>query len=84
MRREAFFVQMPKPTYDTRAKFRESYGRFEDVPPRANLDMALMVRHTDKEEGEKLFREYYAEEFNNPGHRAYVEELAERLGIRLD
>lgn len=43
-----------------------------------------MVRHTDREEGERLFREYYAGEFINPGHRRYVEELAARLGIRLD
>lgn len=71
--------------YDTRANLLENYGRFEDVSPRANLDMALMVRHTDKEEGEKLFRKYYSEETHDHlGHRKYVEELAARLGIRLD
>jgi len=70
--------------YDTRAKFRESYGRFGDAPPRAKLDIALMVRHTDRDEGDRLFREYYAGEFINPDHRGYVEELAARLGIPLN
>lgn len=52
--------------------------------PEQNRGIALMVRHTDRDEGERLFREYYAGEFINPAHRGYVEELAARLGIRLD
>ncbi len=70
--------------YDTRAKFCENYGKHHDAPPRAPLDIALLIRHTDKAAGEKLFREYYHGDHINPGHVDYLEELATRLGISLD
>lgn len=70
--------------YDTRKKFCENYGRFGDAAPRAPLDIALLVRHSDKAAGEKLFREYYRGEHLNPGHIGYLDELAARLNIKLD
>lgn len=70
--------------YDTREKFCANYGHFHDAPPRAPLDVALLRWTSDKALGEKLFREYYAGEFLDPGHRGYVAELAARLGINLE
>jgi hypothetical protein len=70
--------------YDTREKFCQNYGRFGDAPPRAQLDVALVVLHQDREAGEKLFREYYRHEHAHPSHCQYLKELATRLGIDLD
>lgn len=68
--------------YDTREKFIKNYGRFDDAPPRAKLDAALVVMHADRPTGEKLFREYF-EQIDQKGHKEYVQELAERLGVSL-
>lgn len=70
--------------YDTRAKFRENFGRFAGASPRAKLDIALMVYHHDRIEGERLFLEY----FNNsdgkhPHHKNYLKELAAQLEIPI-
>jgi hypothetical protein len=70
--------------YDTRAKFCDNYGRFADAPPRAKLDIALLVLHSDRLSGEKLFRNYYNGEFGNPSHKKYVEELAAQVGVSLE
>ncbi|MEQ1762750.1 MAG: DUF4304 domain-containing protein [Pyrinomonadaceae bacterium] len=67
--------------YDTRVKFRENYGRFDDAPPRAKLDVALMVLHHDRIEGERLFREYYEQTDRSHGHFKYLQDLADRLGF---
>ena len=67
--------------YDTRVKFRENYGRFGDAPPRAKLDVALMVLHHDRAEGERLFREYYERTDRSHPHFEYVKDLAARLHI---
>lgn len=67
--------------YDTRAKFRENLGRFRDARPRARLDVALMVRHHDRAEGERLFLEYFENADHQHPHFEYLKELAVRLGI---
>ena len=69
--------------YDTRAKFCGNYGRFDDAPPRAKLDIALLIHHSDREAGEKLFREYYHSVNDHIGHKEYVHTIADRLGICL-
>ncbi len=69
--------------YETRTLFRENYGNLNDAPPRAKLDIALLVLHADRVEGERLFREYYQGEHQNPGHIDYLKTLANRIGIKL-
>lgn len=69
--------------YDTRLKFKENFGRFNDAPPRARLDVALMVLHSDRVEGERLFREYYSKSDITLPHRSYLRELARELNIDL-
>lgn len=69
--------------YDTREKFRANFGKFSDAPPRAGLDIALMVLHSDRLEGERLFREYYFQSDPARPHHSYLGELAIKLGIEI-
>lgn len=73
--------------YDTREKFINNYGRFDDAMPRAKLDVALVVMHADRPAGEKLFQEYFDQidgKKGHPSHKKYVQELAEKLGVVLN
>lgn len=73
--------------YNTREKFIKNYGRFGDAPPRAKLDVALVVLHANRSDGEKLFQEYFDQIDGNkghPSHKEYVQELAEKLGVVLN
>ena len=67
--------------YETRELFCKNYGRFGDAPPRAPLDVAILKWHTDRAAGEELFRAYYKSDHINPGHIAYLDTVADRLGI---
>jgi len=69
--------------YDTREKFIENFGKFKDAPPRAKLDVALVVMHQDRIAGETLLKEYFAD-IAQKGHKEYVRGLAERLGVVLN
>jgi Domain of unknown function (DUF4304) len=66
----------------TREKICENWNKVEGRSPRAQLDVALIHLQTDREQGERLFREYFNELRMEP-HRGYVIELAKELNIRL-
>src|SRR5262249_9456662 len=70
----AFFEQ-----FDTRAKFCQNYGLY-NVSPRAKLNAAIVLLHTDRSSGESLFREYFTE-IKNESHKGYVRTLADKLNI---
>ncbi len=73
--------------YQTRAKFCENFGKYADAPPRAKLDVALVVLHQDRKAGEELVREYFNKidtGSGHTGHKNYVRELCTKLNIALD
>lgn len=71
-------------TFENRDKICENWGIVEDSALRAKLDVALIVLHRDREKGSKLIQEYYNNIQSHNGHKEYVKELADQLGVKLN
>jgi len=70
-------------TFETREKICANWGNTKDSSNRANLDVALIIFQTNKQKGGKLIEEYYNNIESHKGHKEYVKELANGLGLKL-
>ena len=59
-----------------------NWGRAPGSAIRAKLDVAMLTIGKNREEGERLFREYFSE-VRIPGHKGYVKQLAREFGLEL-
>lgn len=69
--------------YETREKICLNWGNTKESSNRAKLDVALIILQTEKLKGEKLIQEYFDGIYSHKGHKEYVKELANELGIEL-
>ncbi|MFM2225262.1 MAG: hypothetical protein RJA07_1464 [Bacteroidota bacterium] len=69
-------------TFENRDKICRNWGVIEGSSVRAKLDVALIILQSDKQKGRKLIQDYYNNIESN-GHKEYVKELADRLGVKL-
>lgn len=70
--------------FENRDKICENLGIYEGGSPRAKLDVALIELHRDRTKAEKLFQEYYDHIKIKNGHKEYVKDLADELGVKLN
>jgi len=71
-------------TFETREKICANWGNVKGSSNRAKLDVALIVFQTNKKKGGKLIEEYYNNIESHKGHKEYVKELANGLGLKFD
>ena len=71
-------------TFESRDKICENWGIVEGSSRRAKLDVALITFYRDREKGSELIQEYYDNIQNHNGHKEYVKELANRLGVKIN
>lgn len=71
-------------TFESRQSICKNWGTTEGSSHRAKLDVALIVLQRDKEKGTQLIQDYYNNIENHNGHKEYVKELAERLGLKVN
>ena len=69
--------------FENKDKICKNLGNLEGSSPRAKLDVALIELHRDRTKAEKLFQDYYDNIEIKNGHKEYVKELANRLGVNL-
>lgn len=70
--------------FETREKICLNWGNIEGSSNTAKLDVALITFQTDKKKGAKLIQEYFDGIDSHKGHKEYVKELANGLGIELN
>lgn len=69
--------------FETREKICLNWGNIEGSSNTAKLDVALVIFQTDKKKGAELIQEYFNGIDSHKGHKEYVKELANELGIEL-
>jgi hypothetical protein len=69
--------------FESREKICVNWGNVEGSSNIAKLDVALIIFQTDKKKGGQLIQEYYSKIKTHKGHKEYVKELANELGIKL-
>ena len=69
--------------FETREKICTNWGNVNGSSNTAKLDVALIIFQTDKIKGGKLIQEYFDSIESHKGHKEYVKELADELGIKL-
>ncbi len=70
--------------FENREKICNNLGTFEGGSPRAKLDVALIELKRDRVKAEKLIQDYYSRIEIKNGHKDYVKNLADRLGVTLN
>lgn len=70
--------------FESRTEICSNWGIVEGSSLRAKLDVALIVLNEDKKKGTKLIQDYYDNIETHKGHKEYVKELANQLGMRID
>lgn len=69
--------------FETREKICKNWGNVEGSSNIAKLDVALIIFQKDRIKGGQLFQEYYENIKSHKGHKEYVRDLANELGIKL-
>lgn len=70
--------------FETREKICLNWDNIEGSSNTAKLDVALIIFQTDKKKGVELIQEYFDGTDSHKGHKEYVKELANELGIKLN
>ena len=72
--------------FNTRVKIVESLQNQSNkslLSLRAKLDAAIIQLSLDRQDGERIFQEYYDSVDDNNSHKSYVADLASRLQVKL-
>ncbi|WP_028374962.1 DUF4304 domain-containing protein [Leeuwenhoekiella sp. MAR_2009_132] len=69
--------------FETREKICVNWGNIKGSSKTSKLDVALIIFQTDKKKGGRLIQEYYNNIELHKGHKEYVKELANGLGLKL-
>ncbi len=69
--------------FETREKICLNWGNVEGSSNTAKLDVALIIFQTDKIKGGELIQEYFDGIDSQKGHKEYIKELANELGVEL-
>lgn len=69
--------------FETREKICANWGNIKGSSNTSKLDVALIIFQTDKKKGGQLIQEYYNNIESHKGHKEYVKELANGLGLKL-
>ena len=69
--------------FETRKKICKNWLNVKGSSNTAKLEVALIIFQTDKVKGGQLIQEYYENIKLHKGHKEYVKDLANELGIKL-